>query len=71
MVFLNHLDGLRDCGVIFKFKRLSHLSDRSLGLSSFIGIGYLSLVFSLRVDVYPEMVIWKRLLDVPKECSPK
>ena len=46
----SHIGSIRDCGVVLKVERFSHLLDRSFGLGSFIMLGYLSLVFSLRVS---------------------
>ena len=42
---------IRDHGVVLKVERFFHLSCRSFGFDSFIGFGYLSLVFSLRANV--------------------
>ena len=46
-------DPMRNCGVVLKFERFSHLSRWSFRLDSPIGLGYgyLPLVLSLRVDV--------------------
>ena len=32
----SHIGSTRNCGVVFKFEKFSHLSDRSFGLSSLL-----------------------------------
>ena len=44
----------RNCGLILKLERFSHLSGWSFGLGSLIRLGYLSLVLSLKVDAKRE-----------------
>ena len=46
----SHIGSIIDCGVVFKLERFSYLSSQSFGLGSPIGLGYLSLVLSLRAD---------------------
>ena len=43
----SHISSIKEYGVVLE--RFFHLSGRSFGLGSSIGLGYLSLVFSLRV----------------------
>ena len=38
----SHIGSTKYCGVILKLERFSHLSDRSFGLGSLIGLRYLS-----------------------------
>ena len=38
----SHIGSTRDYGVVFKLEMFSHLSYRSFGLSSSIGLGYRS-----------------------------
>ena len=45
-----HISSIRNYGVVLKLERFSHLSDRSFGLGFPIGLRYLSLVLSLKVD---------------------
>ena len=44
----SHIGSIRNCGVVLKIEEFSHLSSRSFGLDSPIGLGYLSLMLSLR-----------------------
>ena len=37
----SHIGSTRDCGMVLKIERFSHLSNRSFGLGSPIGLGYL------------------------------
>ena len=46
----SQIGSTRDCGMILKLEKFSHLSSRSFGLSFPIRFGYLSLVLSLRAD---------------------
>ena len=42
---------LHESGVILKLKRFFHLSGWSFGLNSYIGLEYISLVLSLKIDL--------------------
>ena len=55
MMIRSQVGSTRDCGVILKLERFSHLSVWSFGLGSFIGLEYLSLVLSLRASAWREM----------------
>ena len=39
----SYINSTRNCGVVLNLEMFSHLFDRSFGLSSFVGFGYLSL----------------------------
>ena len=47
----SHISSTRNYGVVVKLERFSHLSGRSFGLSSPIGLGYLSMIFRIFVRV--------------------
>ena len=40
----SYINSTQNCGVVLKLEMFSHLLDRSFGLSSFVGFGYLSLI---------------------------
>ena len=42
----SHIGSTRNCGVVLKFERLSHLSNRSFGLDSSIRLEYLLIYMS-------------------------
>ena len=52
--------------MVLKLERFFHLSGRSFGLDSFIGIVYLSSVLSLKANAQWEMATWD-LTSVPHE----
>ena len=45
----SHIGSAQECEVVLKLHMFSHLSGRSFGLGSLIGLEALSLVLSLRV----------------------
>ena len=45
----SHIGSTKECGVVLKLERFSHLSGQSFGLGSLIGLEALSLVLLLRV----------------------
>ena len=59
--------------MVLKLERFSHLSNRSFGLDSSIGLGYLSLVISLRAIRNKKGLPGRGLPDATKEgpeCEP-
>ena len=48
----SHIGFIRGCEVVLKLERFFNLSDRSFGL------GFLSLILSLRVDAQQERDTW-------------
>ena len=54
-IIRSHINFTRDCGMVLRFERFSHLSGQSFWLGFSIGLGYLSLMFLLRGSAYREM----------------
>ena len=47
----SYISSTRNCGVVVKLERFSHLAGQSFRFGSSISLGYLSLVLSLRAGV--------------------